>query len=284
MGIQLIIYTICIGAVFAQIDPSASDALKALPVELQDVVNNTQIQDAQNKTSKVIKEKCENNGGPDAFMNLEGAVQNFKTCVTDLINFSTLDEEIEKAKPDGRVDEVFKKYCDKRPVLLSCFHNLTDVMETCLSAEERQHVPPLLNMTHQLAEFICFKDGDRIALFIAEKGPECLKEKSGMINDCLNNTFSVTPSFDNIPDEIPEIKFGEKECNQLTKVQSCVVSALETCAVPTSANIVESLFKFARKSLPCKEIPETTEKPNSGSRVGVASLAIIAAIVANMFV
>ncbi|KPJ10219.1 27 kDa hemolymph protein [Papilio machaon] len=178
-----------------------------------------------------------------------GAVQNFKTCVTDLINFSTLDEEIEKAKPDGRVDEVFKKI-------------------------------------------------EYISVFIAEKGPECLKEKSGMINDCLNNTFSVTPSFDKIPDEIPEIKFGEKECNQLTKVQSCVVSALETCAVPTSANIVESLFKFARKSLPCKEIPddedvegthanqsaETTEKPNSGSRVGVASLAIIAAIVANMFV
>ncbi|XP_013136634.1 PREDICTED: 27 kDa hemolymph protein-like isoform X2 [Papilio polytes] len=283
MGIQLIICTICIGAVFAQIDPSASDALQALPADIQDLVNNTQIQDIQNKTTRKLKEKCENNGGPDAYTNLEGAVKSFTTCVQDLINFSTLNEEIEKAKPDGRVDEVFKKYCDKRPVLLNCFHNLTEVLETCLTAEEQQHVPPFVNMTHQLAEFICFKDGDRIALFIAEKGPECLQEKSAMINECLNNTFIGKPSFDKIPDEIPEIKFGEKECNQLTKAQSCVVAALETCAVPTSANIIESLFKFARKSLPCKEMPET-KKPNSGSRVGVASLTIVAAIAARILV
>lgn len=56
---------------FAQIDPSASDALQALPADIQDLVNNTQIQDIQNKTTRKLKEKCENNGGPDAYTNLE---------------------------------------------------------------------------------------------------------------------------------------------------------------------------------------------------------------------
>ncbi|XP_013178101.1 PREDICTED: 27 kDa hemolymph protein-like [Papilio xuthus] len=284
MRIHLIIYTICIGAIFAQTDLTESDVLSALPAEFQNVVNDKQLQDGRNKTTDAIKKKCENNGGPDAFTNVEGAMTNLQSCIQGLINFSSLGDEIEKAKPDGRVDEVFKKYCDKRPALLSCFHNAMDVVQHCLSAEERQHVPPLLNMTHQLAEFICFKDGDRIALFIAEKGPECLTEKKEMINDCLNNTFVSPLSYNKIPDEIPTIKFGEKECDQLTNVQSCVVAALETCAVPTSANIVESLFKFARKSLPCKEISDTTNKPNSGNAVGVASLTIAAVIVANMFI
>ncbi|CAH2075499.1 unnamed protein product, partial [Iphiclides podalirius] len=285
MIVNYLILAIIIGAAYAQTEPSASDVLKALPSDLQGTVNESQIQDIQNKSTKAFREKCEKNGGPDAYSNAEAAFKKFMKCTEDLVNFQVLNEEIEKAKPDGRVDEVFKKYCDKRPVFMSCFRNATEAVEPCLAPAEREHLKPFHNVTEQLGEFICFKDGDRIALFIAEKGPECLKEKSEMINECVNKTFNISYKFNpnEFPDTIPEINLGEKECNQITEVQKCVVKSLETCSVPTSANIIESLFKFARKSLPCKELPETTQDPNSGCRVA-ATLTLTAAIFAKMLV
>ncbi|XP_068630795.1 27 kDa hemolymph protein-like [Battus philenor] len=281
MAIKVLILCLYIGAAFAQTNPSTADVLKALPADLQGAVNETQIQDIQNKTALVLKEKCEKNGGPEAYENFMAAMMSFRTCTDDLVQFHALQEEIEAARPSGKVDEVFKKYCDRRPIFMDCFGNLTDAVKKCLNPKERENIKPLHNMAEQLAEFVCYKDGDRIALFIAEKGPECLNEKSDMINQCVNNTFA-TPNFNmnDFPENIPEINFGEKECDQLTQVQKCIVSALETCSDPTSGNIIESLFKFARKSLPC----DTTEKPNSGNRVAVTALTIAAAIFAKILV
>lgn len=52
-------------------DPSFADVINALPPELQGKVDQKQIEAIQNKSTEMFKEKCENNGGPQAFENAE---------------------------------------------------------------------------------------------------------------------------------------------------------------------------------------------------------------------
>ncbi|RVE40809.1 hypothetical protein evm_014541 [Chilo suppressalis] len=77
----------------------------------------------------------------------------------------------------------------------------------------------------------------------------------------------------------------EKQCRELSELQTCVVSALETCPTPTTGNIVESMFKFVRKSTPCADVPLETKKnvPGSGNGLAVTSATIILAF-STMFV
>lgn len=60
-----------LGLVFAQSEPKVSDALAKLPDELQGKVNETQIKEIQEKSTQIFKERCEKNGGANAFSNVE---------------------------------------------------------------------------------------------------------------------------------------------------------------------------------------------------------------------
>ncbi|CAH0728944.1 unnamed protein product, partial [Brenthis ino] len=287
MALKYIILVICIGMAWAQTEPSISDEFDLIPpIDLQGRVDEKQVTELKNKSIQAFRKKCEDNGGPDAYPSSEKAFLEFAECLKTLVDPSKLQEEVENAKPNGQVDEVFKKYCEKTPSFKSCFRNLTESVKSCFSGEEQNNLKIVYNITEQMAEFVCFKEGDRIALFIAENGPECFNEKKTEIESCLNSTLGSEMQFD--PEKlplfnIPEIKFGDKECNKLADLQICVVSALETCSAPTSANIVESLFKFARKSTPCKELPDDTAKkaPNSANSLtkslamGVFALALL---------
>ncbi|CAH2235098.1 27 kDa glycoprotein-like [Pararge aegeria] len=284
MDSKNIIFFMFIGMVSAQTENSLSDALNKLPPELQGKVDETQITEIKNKTISVFKKKCEENAGPEAYNKAEKALTQFNDCLESLVDTEKLQQEIEDAKPTGQVDEVFKKYCQKTPQFKNCFKNITDTVKPCFSVDEQKHLKTIYNISEQLAEFVCFKEGDRIALFISEHGPECIKEKQPEIEKCLNSTLGTEMSFNtnNMSlDNIPTIKFEEKECNQLEDLQVCVVAALEKCSAPTSANIVESLFKFARKATPCKDIPtaeetNATKEPNSASGLVAKSLAMTA--------
>ena len=46
----------------------------------------------------------------------------------------------------------------------------------------------------------------------------------------------------------------------MRSLQTCVVSALETCREPTPANIIDSLFNFVRKMTPCNSKSDTKGK------------------------
>jgi len=104
-----------------------------------------------------------------------------------------------------------------------------------------------------LLNFICFKEGDRIALFIATGGPECFTEKQAGVQACVNNTFGgyyPMPNFESNVSSLqtlPSLLFGLKECTDIAKLQYCTVAELNNCTEPTPANIVDSLFNFIKK-------------------------------------
>lgn len=56
---------------------------------------------------------------------LQQASTHLMECVQKLVNFTALPDEIEKAKPNGNLDTVFNKYCNKRTEAIECVDAFT---------------------------------------------------------------------------------------------------------------------------------------------------------------
>ncbi|XP_018394256.1 PREDICTED: 27 kDa glycoprotein-like [Cyphomyrmex costatus] len=241
------------------------------------------IEEAKN----LFKEKCTKNGGPDAFDNVERAQVKMGQCVQSLINITALTAEMEKYKPTGDLDIVFKNYCNKRNTLRACVSNFTNTLEHCLGEKEKENKKIVLNITDSLLEFICYKEGDRIALFISAGGPECFESKQQEIQDCANKTFSsYVPKTDSTNnslmglESLPSLNFGTKECSDMDKLQTCVVAELEKCPDPTPANIMDSIFNFIKRVTPCENVlsaqsAAATGTQSSASHVGALTIIAI---------
>ncbi|KAL3270156.1 hypothetical protein HHI36_009214 [Cryptolaemus montrouzieri] len=143
------------------------------------------------------------------------------------------------------MDEVFGKYCRKRPQLKACSDKFLDKMKLCLAEDEKKSLNTVLDLLKELGEFACYKDGDRIAMFVAEEGPACIKAHFEGIKTCINNTLKISPT--NSMDSLPSFLNSTKVCDDLAKVQPCIVTELEKCDNTTPANVVDSVFRFIRK-------------------------------------
>ncbi|XP_043281570.1 27 kDa hemolymph protein-like [Venturia canescens] len=213
------------------------------------------------EAKNAFKNKCQTNGGADAYTNAENAAKEIASCMQNLVNVTLLQDEIERAKPTGDLDIVFRKYCNKSPTLKTCVKNFTDTVGTCFTQKERDNINIVQNITDQLLNFVCFKEGDRIALFIAAGGPECFTSKQSVIQDCVNSTFGSyvpaeglsTPNLNGM-DNLPLLLLDSKECSDIERLQTCMVRELETCNDPTPGNIVDSLFNFIKKVTPCENL------------------------------
>lgn len=111
------------------------------------------------------------------------------------------------------------RYCGKRETATGCMENFTAVLEPCLEEKELEGKRTFVKIFKNLLNFVCHKEGDQIALFIAEKGPECFDQRKDDIINCMNSTlFDYLPSEKDIPKEIPvptelpELVMGQKQC------------------------------------------------------------------------
>ena len=110
-----------------------------------------------------MKKKCEKNGGTEAYENAKKAITELYGCASSLVNVTLLKQEMEEARPKGDLDEVFKKYCRKKPTLRKCILTATSAIEPCLEAEEAKNQKIVENVFDKILNFTCFKEGDRIA-------------------------------------------------------------------------------------------------------------------------
>ncbi|XP_012247693.1 27 kDa hemolymph protein [Bombus impatiens] len=213
------------------------------------------------EATNAFKQRCEQYGGDGAFENVENARDKFKQCLDSFVNYTALEQEMEQYKPTGDLDIVFKKYCQKTPTLKQCVRNFTTAVEHCVQPQERKNKELVHNITDSLLNFVCYKEGDRIALFISANGPECLKSKQQEIQQCINSTlgsYMIQPDSNtetlHLLDNLPLLALGNKECTDMSKLQSCIVKDLEECSDPTPANIVDSIFNFIRRATPCQNM------------------------------
>lgn len=201
---------------------------------------------------RMFEEKCKKMGHPEAYQAAEAGRDELQECVMSLVNVTELNAEMDKAKPTGDLDAVFRKYCRKSPQFQQCINNFTLLIEPCLNEEEKENKNLIQNITDSILKFVCYKEGDRIALFIAEGGPECISANLEAIQTCANKTITKNLPKETLSvDNLPSLVFGEEQCRDMADLQKCVVKALETCSEPTPANIVDSMFNFVRKMTPC---------------------------------
>ncbi|XP_041975994.1 27 kDa hemolymph protein-like [Aricia agestis] len=213
------------------------------------VLAEYELTDAQRQQMReLLRQTCKKNGNEDKADAVEATVKNFAECVKTLFNPDTIKQEIEAAKPNGELDEVFKKYCAKSPQLKTCIHTLTTGVTPCLDAKVRDHIAYVDNSTDSLIDFLCYRDGDRIAMFIAEHGPECMQTKTSDIRECANKMREGISSLDDA-----KSLTLEQQCGKFDELASCVVKALEGCESDTPSNMVQSLFNYIKKGSPCKK-------------------------------
>ncbi|NEU34256.1 27 kDa glycoprotein, partial [bacterium LRH843] len=93
------------------------------------------------------------------------AKEELQFCMKDMLDYKKINAEIETAKPTGDLDKVFRKYCRSTPKLKGCINNFTTSIEPCLEESEKVSKHIIMNITTALEQFICYKEGDRIALF-----------------------------------------------------------------------------------------------------------------------
>lgn len=225
-----------------------------IPTSLDDIPKET-VDEIVQDTQMKVEEKCKKVGGEAAFVRAQNAKNELMDCVQNLINITELQQKVEDAKPVGKLDEVSREYCHKSPVLKNCIQNFTDSVEGCLEEAEKESVRTTLNVTNAILDFVCHKQGDRIALFIAEGGQDCLNKTSTEIQECMNSTLGkLVPQEKSNLESLPQLVLGEKECRVMQDMQTCTVNVMEKkCSEPTPANIVESMFKFIIKMTPCTQ-------------------------------
>lgn len=269
----------CLGYTNSQKDlPIPGEALDKLAGAIDLNGFNASVLPSLEEGKNLFKQKCDKNGGPHAFDNAKNAQEDMTQCLSSLINITKLQEDMEKYKPTGDLDIVFKEYCRKTPIFRSCVMNFTAAVEPCLEPKERENKRFIQNITDSLLDFVCYKEGDRIAIFISAGGPECFESQRQGIQDCVNSTVSTyiaapTQITGGLPglESLPALVFGEKECSDILRLQSCTVKELEKCADPTTANIVESIFTFILKVTPCDDLLKSEKIAADGMRSGVTT-------------
>ncbi|XP_067641685.1 27 kDa glycoprotein-like [Eurosta solidaginis] len=259
---------------------NVNDLQKRLPPEFANT--NLTLDDAK----ALVRDKCIQAAGGDkekgeaAYVEMENALVTLMDCATNILNFTVLEQEIKEEGPKGELDVVFNKYCNKQPEALSCVEAFNSKLSNCLDQEEKQHQDVFMRIVRSLLSFICHKGGDQIALFIAEKGPECLQSKAEDIQNCVNSTFSSYLPKNGFEDfkALPKFVISPKQCEEMAKLEHCIVQKLEKCSEITPANIVESMFRFIKNETICHNTQRVTKQAlvtSGGSSFVIQQLNII---------
>ncbi|XP_076265549.1 27 kDa hemolymph protein-like [Rhynchophorus ferrugineus] len=206
-----------------------------------------------------VKERCQKKGSPDTYDRIKAAAKETKTCLQGKINPDQIKSELDEAKKTGSMDEVFGKYCKKRPEIKECILRTVNISKECLEENEKTALDNAIRVIDEILDFACFRDGDRLAMFVAEGGVECISSRKDQIKDCVNATLKIDVSglsLTSLPTSLPSLGVDKKKCDDFGKIQECVVTDLENhCKDTTPSNIVDALFKFIKKT-GCKNLKQ----------------------------
>ncbi|KAH8394398.1 hypothetical protein KR222_002311 [Zaprionus bogoriensis] len=214
--------------------------------------------------------------------NIQRAGEQLSQCVTGLVNITVVLNEVERARPNGDLDVVFESYCRRLPNMTNCMREFNAALLPCLTREERAHNAMMQRIINKLLDFVCYKNGDQIALFVAEQGPECLEQHKTNVGDCIQKTFGhYLPSELNVTAlELPELVLGTKQCIELNEFKQCVVRHLETCDNVTPSNVIESMFRYVLKESSCQQAVNRVTREGAELRSGASSVWTAASAVA----
>nr|XP_023012517.1 27 kDa hemolymph glycoprotein-like [Leptinotarsa decemlineata] len=267
---QAVIILVLLGSIYCQNLNSLDfdvDLKDLKNIDLQDLEANATHLPGVQDVEKVLRDKCAKKGAPDAVDLMKEEQINAKLCVEAYVNVTAVQEQLEEAKKTGSMDEVFAKYCKLWPEIYSCFDNATLLARKCMDEREEKSFNKSLEILKELKEFSCFKDGDRLAMFVAEGGIECIGERREGVQECFNKTLGGRlPNSDDLSaSSLPVFLFSDEDCEDFDEIRHCINTELEKCSESTPANIVDAFLKFVKKQMPC-EVVKPSEKLQASSK------------------
>lgn len=179
----------------------------------------------------------------------------FKTCFEEQANISMLTIDVLEGFTTGKLAGVTKKYCSKVKNLEACIDDFAHSVEHCFESGRQKDLWTTAKMAKAALNFVCYKDGERILIFVRDDGIECYEHKRDDIYKCVNET--KPEDFTNItaPGEIgfiASLSYDDKMCTHLNKMSKCLYNVTAQCTSNrTPSLIVEALTKTILKHTPC---------------------------------
>ncbi|XP_065571605.1 27 kDa glycoprotein-like isoform X1 [Artemia franciscana] len=218
-----------------------------------------------------FKDQLMKRGGQEAVDRVTTEMDSFKKCFKENFDVDVIEQELEDAEEEKNLDLVFKKYCNRIPNLHLCLDPVIKSFRQYLNEKENTTVDHLLSALNASLDFICYHDGDRIALFMSEDGLQCLVDNHELLLNCssiFNDSAPLTPDVDSFD----LLQFDAESCRKYHGFRQCFGDSLLTCVDPTPGNMADSLMLAALNSTPCQK------HADSGSPSLVPSILIASVI------
>lgn len=254
-----------LGVTFSRAEiPSPSDTRATPPPEVRE-----DLEDLRDS----FFAQCREQGISEPEDFLERVRDNAMRCVLDNLNVTEIQADITKHMENSDLDVLFSSRCQTLPpIMLSCARDRLGELEQCLNDTQRakNYTETLMAGLEAAVDFLCFKDGERIAIFLGEKGQECVSSnQTGQdLQKCLKEHDLYDENGEGVGDTISSLVYGysEENCRRLFIAHDCVAGALKHCDDPTPSNVVDSLLNAFEGPLPCKRV-------STGGAAGTSPLA-----------
>jgi len=236
----------------------AYDEFAEFDNEFQEFEKKTEFTRNFNKGYRNWEERCLKIGGEEVLKKWQKEQENLIFCFMEHFDFDEIQSEIDVKKQSGDLDEVFKKYCGV-PVnrVRGCLEDFLTISHQCLHEDDRAGLNITLRMVDAAINFTCHNSGDRIALFMAESGLDCVTEHQDQALACLNT--SVPEIFQNDMSSTSKMHFyvfQQENCRKGDSIIQCVEESLMGCKDPTPSNLVHGLLRSMKEETPCARAAE----------------------------
>lgn len=209
-----------------------------------------------------IQSHCKNQRKID-----QASLNNASKCVEQYMNETQLIDDVKKAVPDGKLDDVFRGMCLKWPKIRGCLKEFFVIIEDCWQKGDK-----VTKIVDESVKFFCGddNDGSRIALFLAEGGFECLEKHGDGVKKCMADINE----FEDIPEDPSQIKIPDPNnlavttdeiCEKMEELATCTGKELKKCRDTTPENLVTSMLHFSSGQIGCNIKPVQTSNQRAGS-------------------
>jgi len=200
--------------------------------------------------------RCLEVGGRDVLTRYVREQEQLLWCIISNVNIQLIQEEVESRKKTGDIDEFFANYCRTEiPTILGCISRFLSVSQECLVPRERAGLNTSMAMVEAGLDYICHNQGERLALFMASKGLECVTESRDAMLSCVHSSPSLKRGQSRqAASRMHFYVFQKENCRKGDAIISCVEKTLLECGDPTPANLVDGLLHAMKAETPCPSL------------------------------
>jgi len=220
--------------------------------DFQELEDQSKFSEQLTNGFKNWESRCKETGGETVLRKWQKEQEDLIYCFLEEFDIDTIEQEMNEKKASGDLDIVFKKYCGQPMTnLRRCLESFLEASHQCLKEEDRVGLNVTMSMVDAAIDFACHNSGDRMALFMAESGMECVEKHKDDMLTCLNRSVPSIFKDDASSSRMHFYVFQKENCAKGEAIIRCVEDSLLHCNDPTPSNLVHGLLKAVKEVTPC---------------------------------